>query len=153
MIDASKAANAYGFIKNLPGGFESVVGERGIKLSGGQKQRIAIARAILKNAPVIILDEATSSLDSRSELEVQRGLDKLMTGRTSIIIAHRLSTISGADNILVLSGGRVSQFGRPADLLNDKNGLYARMVELQQKLITATTEEKEEVLRRFDLVA
>jgi ATP-binding cassette subfamily B protein len=152
MVKAAQAANAYDFIKSLPDGFNSTVGERGVKLSGGQKQRIAIARAILKDAPIIILDEATSSLDSRSELEVQRGLERLMSGRTSIIIAHRLSTIAGADHVVVLANGKVEQYGTPKDLLKKPKGPYYQMINLQQKLLTATPEEKEEALRKFDLV-
>ncbi len=150
---AAKAANAYDFVRQLPDGLDSLVGERGVKLSGGQKQRIAIARAILKDAPIIILDEATSSLDSRSELEVQKGLEELMKGRTSIIIAHRLSTISGADKILVLAKSKIAQFGKPDQLLKDTHGMYAQMVVLQKKLLTASREEKEQALAQFDLVA
>lgn len=152
IIAAARAANADTFIRALPEKYESVVGERGVKLSGGQKQRISIARAILKNAPVIILDEATSSLDSKSELEVQQGLESLLKNRTSIIIAHRLSTISSADNILVLEKGTVSQCGAPRELMKDEKGLYYRLINLQQKLLTATPEEREEELRKFDLV-
>jgi ATP-binding cassette, subfamily B, bacterial len=152
LIAAAKAANAYEFIKLLPDDFNSTVGERGVKLSGGQKQRIAIARAILKDAPIIILDEATSSLDSRSEIEVQRGLERLMSGRTSIIIAHRLSTIAGADHIVVLAKGQVAQYGTPRELLQNSQGLYYQMINLQQKLLTATPQEKEDALRKFDLV-
>jgi ATP-binding cassette subfamily B protein len=150
---ATKAANADGFIKELARGEESLVGERGVKLSGGQKQRLAIARAILKNAPLVILDEATSSLDSRSEIEVQKGLEKLLQNRTSIIIAHRLSTISNADKILVLQKGTVAQFGKPQELLQNENGLYYQLVNLQQKLLTATAAERDAALRKFDLVA
>ncbi len=129
---AAKLANAYDFITKLPKKFDSEIGERGVKLSGGQKQRIAIARAVLKNAPIIILDEATSSLDSKSETEVQKGLDKLMEGKTAIIIAHRLSTLAHADLVLVLEKGRVSQFGTRQELLQNKSGLYYKLVELQR---------------------
>jgi ATP-binding cassette subfamily B protein len=152
IIAAARAANAHNFIEELPDKYESVVGERGVKLSGGQKQRISIARAILKNAPLIVLDEATSSLDSKSELEVQQGLESLLKNRTSIIIAHRLSTISSADNILVLEKGTVAQCGAPKELMKDEKGLYYRLINLQQKLLTATPEEREEELRKFDLV-
>src|SRR5690606_27514031 len=105
IIAAAKAANAHEFIVKLEEGYESVVGERGVKLSGGQKQRISIARALLKDAPILILDEATSSLDSRSEQLVQSALDRLMKGRTTLIIAHRLSTIADVDTIVTLKNG------------------------------------------------
>jgi len=123
-----------------------------VKLSGGQMQRIAIARAILHDAPFIILDEATSSLDSKSELLVQQGLAHLTRGKTTIIIAHRLSTLSGVDKILVLSGGKVAQFGSPQELLKLKQGLYARMITLQKTLLGATEEERAEALKKYDLV-
>lgn len=149
---AAKAANAHEFIRTLPNTYNSLIGERGVKLSGGQKQRIAIARAMLKDAPIIILDEATSSLDSKSELLVQQGLERLLKGRTSIIIAHRLSTIAHAHHILVIAKGTVAQYGTSQGLLRDKNGLYAQMVSLQQKLLRAPEQEKEEQLKKFDLV-
>lgn len=149
---ASIAANAHEFIQKLPDGYNSVIGERGVKLSGGQKQRISIARAILKNAPIIILDEATSALDSRSELHVQKGLDELLKNRTSIIIAHRLSTISNADHILVLSKGRVAQYGAPKELLKDKKGMYASLITLQSELLKAPSEQRKAKLSQFDLV-
>lgn len=152
IITAAKAANAHEFIEELPYKYESLIGERGVKLSGGQKQRIAIARAILKNAPIIILDEATSSLDSKAEILVQKGLDRLLQNRTSIIIAHRLSTISGADHILVLEKGKVSQYGTSRQLLRDKNGLYAHLVMLQQQMTKLPQEEKTKRLQEFDLV-
>lgn len=152
IIDAAKAANAHEFIENLPDGYNSLIGERGVKLSGGQKQRIAIARAILKNAPIIILDEATSSLDSKSEILVQKGLDRLLQNRTSIIIAHRLSTIAGADHILVIQKGKVAQYGSSKELLKDKSGLYYQMVALQQTLTKLPEEEKAKKLQKFDLV-
>lgn len=150
--DVARAANAHEFIKELPDKLNSVIGERGVKLSGGQRQRISIARAMLKDAPIIILDEATSSLDSRSEIQVQQGLDRLMRNRTSIIIAHRLSTIADADNILVIAKGTIAQYGSAAELIKDKKGLYYQLVTLQQKLLTATPEERDEALKRFDLV-
>lgn len=151
-IKAAKAANADEFVKELSGGYDSVIGERGVKLSGGQKQRIAIARAMLKNAPIIILDEATSSLDSKSEILVQQGLDRLLKNRTSIIIAHRLSTIASANHILVIEKGRIAEYGTQEELLQNKNGLYSELVALQQKLLTATPEEKQEMLKKYDLV-
>jgi ATP-binding cassette subfamily B protein len=149
---AAKAANAAEFIDELPDKYDSIVGERGVKLSGGQKQRIAIARAILKDAPIIILDEATSALDSKSEVLVQEGLERLMNGRTSIIIAHRLSTIASADHIVVLSHGTIGEYGAPAELLQKPDGLYAGLVALQQQLLMAPSEVKEEKLGEFDLV-
>ncbi len=149
---AAKSANADEFIRQLPDGYNSLIGERGVKLSGGEKQRIAIARAILKDALLIILDEATSSLDSKSEILVQQGLERLLYGRTSIIIAHRLSTISNADHVLVIEKGRVSQYGAPQELMRQQNGLYFELISLQQKLLTATPEEKQEILKKYDLV-
>jgi ABC-type multidrug transport system fused ATPase/permease subunit len=128
---AAKQANAYDFIEGFPEKFETVVGERGIKLSGGQRQRIAIARALLKNPSVLILDEATSSLDSESEKLVQEALEILMEGRTSIIIAHRLSTIRSADQILVLDNGKISEQGTHQELINLENGLYKNLSNLQ----------------------
>lgn len=152
VIEAAKAANAHEFIEKLPDKYESLIGERGVKLSGGQKQRIAIARAMLKNAPIIILDEATSSLDSKSELAVQKGLDRLLKNRTSIIIAHRLSTIAGADHILVIENGTVSQYGTSRELLKEKGGLYAELVALQQQMTRLPSSEKEKQLEKFDIV-
>ncbi len=152
IIEASKAANAYEFITDLPDKLDTVIGERGVKLSGGQKQRIAIARAILKDAPIIILDEATSSLDSKAEVAVKTGLDRLLTNKTSIIIAHRLSTLSNADHILVIAEGRVAQYGKASELIRDPTGLYAQLVELQHQLLTAPSELKKKKLEQFDLI-
>ena len=108
---------------------------------------------MLKDAPIIILDEATSSLDSRSEIQVQQGLDRLMKNRTSIIIAHRLSTIADADNILVIAKGTVAQYGEASELIKEKKGLYYQLVTLQQKLLTATPQDRDEALKKFDLVS
>lgn len=134
VIAAARKANAYDFIQSFPEGFETLVGERGIKLSGGQRQRVAIARAILKNPAILILDEATSSLDSESENLVQAAMDELMKNRTSIIIAHRLSTIRKADKILVIENGRIVEQGRHEDLSVNENGLYANLLKLQFEL-------------------
>jgi len=114
----------------MPEGYETVIGERGQRLSGGQRQRIAIARALYKNAPVLILDEATSELDTESELLVQRALNNLMVGRTTLVIAHRLSTVRRADRIVVLDRGTVSEVGTHEDLVN-RGGIYQRLHELQ----------------------
>jgi subfamily B ATP-binding cassette protein MsbA len=127
---AAVAAAADGFIRELPQGYDTVVGEHGIRLSGGQRQRLAIARAMLKDAPILLLDEATSALDSESERQVQAALRRLMRGRTTIVIAHRLSTIIGADLICVLDRGRIVETGKHAQLLA-RNGLYARLYETQ----------------------
>jgi subfamily B ATP-binding cassette protein MsbA len=127
---AAAAAHALEFIHALPEGFETQVGENGIRLSGGQRQRVAIARAILKDAPILILDEATSALDSESERQVQAALDTLMQGRTTIVIAHRLSTIEHADRIVVLEHGRVVEEGTHGALLA-RGGVYAKLHRMQ----------------------
>jgi ABC-type multidrug transport system fused ATPase/permease subunit len=131
IIDAAKKANAWEFISQFPEGLNTLVGERGTQLSGGQRQRIAIARAVLKDPRILILDEATSSLDSESERLVQDALDKLMKGRTSIVIAHRLSTIRQADNILVMDNGKLVEQGTHEELLKMKEGIYKNLSELQ----------------------
>ena len=127
---AAHAANAAEFIDELPEGFDTVLGERGVRLSGGQRQRIGLARAILRDPPILILDEATSSLDTESELLIQRALDRLLTGRTVFVIAHRLSTVRGADRILVLENGKVVGSGTHAEL-HDDGGTYRRLYDLQ----------------------
>ena len=129
--EAARKANAVEFIEAFPDGYDTLVGERGVQLSGGQRQRIAIARAILKNPKILILDEATSSLDSKSEQLVQQALDELMKGRTSLVIAHRLSTIQKADNILVLQEGRLVESGNHQELLAKEDGLYRDLKTLQ----------------------
>ncbi len=130
IIEAARAAHAMEFIQEMPDGFETIIGEKGVKLSGGQRQRLAIARAILKNAPILILDEATSSLDRESERQIQTALDKIKKGRTCIIIAHRLSTIENADRILVIDRGKIVQTGKHYDLLKQK-GVYAKLNQVQ----------------------
>jgi len=133
LVDAAKNANAMDFIDNLQLGFESIVGERGLKLSGGQKQRLAIARALLRNPQILILDEATSSLDTESESIVQAAIDNLMINRTSIVIAHRLSTIKNANKIIVIDDKKIVQCGTHEELINDKKGLYKKLYEIQFK--------------------
>jgi ATP-binding cassette, subfamily B, bacterial MsbA len=128
---AARAANAHDFIAALPNGYQTAIGERGQRLSGGQRQRLAIARALLKNAPILVLDEATSALDTESELLVQEALANLMLNRTSFVIAHRLSTIRRADAIIVLERGRVVEIGRHDELLARSDGSYAALYQLQ----------------------
>jgi subfamily B ATP-binding cassette protein MsbA len=130
IVEAAKAAHAYDFIRRFSQQFDTIVGERGVRLSGGEKQRICVARALLKNAPILILDEATSSLDTESELAVQRALDNLMKGRTTFVIAHRLSTIRHADRILVMVDGRIVEEGRHEELLA-RRGEYCKLYEMQ----------------------
>jgi ABC-type multidrug transport system fused ATPase/permease subunit len=129
--EAARKANALGFVESFPEGFETVVGERGVKLSGGQRQRIAIARAILKDPAILILDEATSSLDAESERLVQEALDELMQNRTTIIIAHRLATIRKVDTIYVIREGQIVETGTHDELATQENGVYANLVKLQ----------------------
>ncbi len=127
---AAKAANAYDFIMKMEQGFDTLIGEQGARLSGGERQRLCIARALLKNAPILILDEATSSLDSEAELEVQKALENLMAGRTTLVIAHRLSTIQNADRIVVISDGRIVEEGRHDELM-ECDGEYCRLYDMQ----------------------
>ena len=132
VVNAAERANADSFIRRLPDGYQTVIGERGLKLSGGQRQRIAVARAILKDADILVLDEATSALDTRSERMVQAGLESLMEGRTSIIIAHRLSTIAEVDTIVTLKDGKVDEIGAPRELART-GGIYATLLALQSE--------------------
>jgi subfamily B ATP-binding cassette protein MsbA len=130
-VDAAKAANAHAFISAMHNGYDSVIGERGVKISGGERQRLALARAILKNPPVLILDEATSALDTESEILVQEAIERLMAGRTSIVIAHRLSTVQHADRIVVIEDGKIVETGKHAELIGKTRGLYRKLYQLQ----------------------
>ncbi|MHB8929086.1 MAG: ABC transporter ATP-binding protein [Melioribacteraceae bacterium] len=131
LISAAKAANAHNFVLELPHGYDTIVGEKGTKLSGGQRQRLSIARALLKNPPIMILDEATSALDNESEVLVQQAIERLMAERTTFVIAHRLSTIRNADRIIVLDKGQIVQDGKHDELLKEENGIYKKLYELQ----------------------
>ncbi len=143
IIKALKMANAYDFVMKLPKGIDSEVGERGVRLSGGQKQRIQIARAILKDSPILILDEATSSLDAKSEKEVQEALEHLMKNRLVIIIAHRFSTIQNVDKVIVINQGRIADFGNPQKL-SRKKGIYSDLLHYQ-------LEGNKKLLEKFEL--
>lgn len=131
IVKAAKAANSHDFIMAMPQGYESMIGERGVKLSGGERQRLSLARAILKNPPILILDEATSALDTEGEILVQEAIDHLMSGRTSVVIAHRLSTVQHAHRIVVLDRGRIVETGRHSELIANPNGLYRKLYDLQ----------------------
>ena len=144
--EAARRANASMFIERFHDGYDTLIGERGLKLSGGQRQRIAVARAMLKDAPILILDEATSALDTKAERSVQAGLDALMANRTSLIIAHRLSTIAGVDRIVTLRDGRVDEIGTPAELAAS-GGIYAELLSLQN----AGSKAAKKLLARYDI--
>ena len=136
---AARAANCEEFIRRLPQGYDTPIGENGAKLSGGERQRISIARALLKDAPIILLDEATASLDVENETKVQGALSRLLEGKTVLVIAHRMRTVAAADHIVVLENGRVAEEGSPAQLM-EKGGLYSRMVKLQNESARWTLE-------------
>jgi len=148
VLTAAKAANAHEFIDKFENKYDTEIGERGIKLSGGQKQRLSIARALLKDAPILILDEATSSLDSRSEKRVQEALDRLTEGRTTLIIAHRLSTIANVDKIVTLKNGRIDEIGSPAEL-SKTGGIYAKLLDLQ----AGPSESAKRELQSYDIAS
>ena len=141
VLEAAKAADAHNFIMDLLEGYQTEIGEGGVRLSGGQRQRIALARAFLKDAPILILDEATSSLDSESENSIQAALIRLMRGRTTLIIAHRLSTIQSADRIVVFNEGTIVETGTHSELLERSEGLYRRLYKEQfDKFLTPVTD-------------
>lgn len=131
VLAAARAANCDGFVNALPHGYQTPIGENGARLSGGERQRISIARALLKDAPIVLLDEATASLDVENETEVQGALSRLLRGKTVLVIAHRMRTVEAADRIIVLKDGQVAEEGTPSELRNKENGLFARMTELQ----------------------
>jgi ATP-binding cassette subfamily B protein len=136
IIAAAKQANAHDFIMALPKQYETLVGERGVKLSGGERQRVAIARAFLADAPVLILDEATSSLDSESEVMIQEAMERLMVGRTTLVIAHRLSTVRALDRLLVFDKGKIVEEGNHEALIRLHGGIYRRLFERQALELT-----------------
>ncbi len=135
---AARMAQAHDFIAALPDGYATPVGERGVKLSGGQRQRLAIARAFLKDPPILILDEATSDLDAESEFLVQQALSELMKGRTVLVIAHRLATVKNADRVVVVHGGRVAERGTHDELMAREDGIYRRLATLQALDLSAS---------------
>ncbi|MBR3863972.1 MAG: ATP-binding cassette domain-containing protein, partial [Clostridia bacterium] len=135
IVEAAKLANIHEFVLSMPNGYDTYVGERGVKLSGGQKQRVSIARAFLKNPPILILDEATSALDNATEMLIQESLEKLSEGRTTIVVAHRLSTIKNADQIIVITNEGAVERGTHSELLQ-KDGIYADLYKYQFKSLT-----------------
>ena len=131
VLAAAKAANCDEFVSRLPEGYATPIGENGVKLSGGERQRISIARALLKNAPIVLLDEATASLDVENETKVQGALSRLLAGKTVLVIAHRMRTVEAADKIVVLKDGKVAEEGSPKELYEHENGIFRRMTDLQ----------------------
>ncbi|MCR4709334.1 MAG: ATP-binding cassette domain-containing protein, partial [Clostridiales bacterium] len=131
VLAAAKAANCDEFVEKMPQGYATPIGENGAKLSGGERQRISIARALLKNAPIVLLDEATASLDVENETKVQGALSRLLEGKTVLVIAHRMRTVEAADKIIVLADGRVAEEGKPQELMSKEGGVFRRMTELQ----------------------
>ena len=134
VVEAARAANAHDFISQLPDGYDTMVGERGQSLSGGERQRVSIARAILENPKILILDEATSSVDTKTEQAIQQALDRLVTGRTTFAIAHRLSTLANSDKIVVLDKGQIVEQGTHAELLAQPESRFRALVEMQNRL-------------------
>jgi ATP-binding cassette subfamily B protein len=134
IMEAAQAANAHHFIVNFPDGYDTFVGERGHRLSGGERQRIAIARAILHNPKILILDEATASVDTETERQIQEGIERLVEGRTVFAIAHRLSTLRNADRLIVMNEGQIAEIGTHDELLAKENGIYAKLVEMQLEM-------------------
>ena len=132
VLAAARAANCDEFVRRMPEGYDTLIGENGARLSGGERQRISIARALLKDAPIVLLDEATASLDVENETRVQDALSRLLAGKTVVVIAHRMRTVEAADKVVVLEGGRVVEQGAPSDLMA-REGLFARMVGLQRQ--------------------
>ncbi|WP_429944176.1 ABC transporter ATP-binding protein, partial [Brucella abortus] len=139
--EAARLASAHDFISRLPKGYRTLVGERGVKLSGGERQRVAIARAFLADAPILILDEATSSLDSESEVLIQHAMERLMVGRTTLVIAHRLSTVRALDRLLVFDKGRIVEEGNHDALIRKSDGIYRRLFERQALELTKGLED------------
>ena len=131
VLAAARAANCDEFVRRLPQGYATMIGENGSKLSGGERQRISIARALLKGAPIVLLDEATASLDVENETQVQQALSRLLAGKTVLVIAHRMRTVENADKVVVLKDGKVAEQGSPATLLANEGGLFSKMVRLQ----------------------
>ena len=140
MVEASKKARIYDYVCSLEDGFDTQIGERGVKLSGGQKQRLSIARVFLKNPSILILDEATSALDNTTEILIQEALDELCKGRTTIVVAHRLSTIKTASRICVISKGVIKELGTHEELMNKENGIYKELYNLQFRVETTFKE-------------